>query len=103
MGRNNFRSLEGLGFFLEMSSNYTRIPGNRHIYNSWFQGFIDNIHLLDLRPKKWLKSSRFPVINLQFGDLEKFPRLERELLLLNITLGIPGPVHLLSGASEISV
>jgi len=64
MGRNNFRSLEGSGVFLEMSSNYTRIlERNRHIYNSWFQGFIDNIHLLDLRPKKWLKSSRFPVIN----------------------------------------
>ncbi len=33
------------------------------IYLQWYQGFIDNIHFLSLRPNKWLKSGRTPVID----------------------------------------
>ncbi len=64
MGWNNYRSLEGFGIKLEMSSNFTKIlEGNRQIYRNWFQIFIENIHLLDLRPNKWLKSGRLPTID----------------------------------------
>jgi len=64
LGRNNYRSLEGSGIDLEMSSNFTKIlDRNRSIYQQWYQGFIDNIHLLNLKPDKWLVTSRMPVIN----------------------------------------
>ena len=64
LGRNNYRSLEGNGFDLEMSSNFTQIlDRNRSIYQQWYQFFIHNVHLLNLRPNKWLKSSRLPLIN----------------------------------------
>ena len=64
LGRNNFRSLEGNGIDLEMSSNFTKIlDRNRSIYQQWYQSFIDNVHLLNLRPNKWLKSSRLPVVS----------------------------------------
>ena len=64
LGRNNYRSLEGSGIDLEMSSNFTKIlDRNRTIYLQWYQGFIDNIHFLSLRPNKWLKSGRTPVID----------------------------------------
>ena len=64
LGRNNYRSLEGSGIDLEMSSNFTKIlDRNRSIYQQWYQGFIDNIHLLNLKPDKWLVTSRIPVIN----------------------------------------
>jgi len=64
LGRNNYRSLEGNGFDLEMSSNFTQIlDRNRSIYQQWYQSFIHNVHLLNLRPNKWLKSSRLPLIN----------------------------------------
>ena len=62
MGRNNYRSLEGAGITLDMSYNLTSLlDRNREIYKNWFEIFISNIHLLDLRPNKWLKSSRSPV------------------------------------------
>ena len=64
MGRNNCRSLEGAGVKLEMSSNFTRIlERNRDIYKCWFKIFMDNVHMLGLRPKKWVKTSRLPVID----------------------------------------
>jgi len=64
MGRNNCRSLEGAGVRLEMSSNFTRIlERNRDIYKCWFKIFMDNVHMLGLRPKKWVKTSRLPVID----------------------------------------
>ena len=64
LGRNNFRSLEGNGIDLEMSSNFTKIlERNRSIYQQWYQSFIDNVHLLNLRSNKWLKSSRLPVVS----------------------------------------
>ena len=64
MGRNNSRSLEGNGIDLEMSLNFTKIlDRNRSIYQQWYQTFIDNIHLLNLRPNKWLKSDRLPLVD----------------------------------------
>ena len=64
LGRNNYRSLEGNGIDLDMSSNFTKIlDRNRSIYQQWYQSFIDNVHLLNLRPNKWLKSSRLPNVN----------------------------------------
>ena len=64
LGRNNYWSLEGSRIDLEMSSNFTKIlERNQSIYQQWYQGFIDNIHFLSLRPNKWLKSGRTPVIN----------------------------------------
>jgi len=64
LGRNNYRSLEGCGIDLTMSSNFTRIlDRNRDIYRDWYQTFINNVHLLNLRPKKWLKSSRLPIVD----------------------------------------
>ncbi len=61
---NNYRSLEGNGIDLEMGSNFTKIlERNRTVYQQWYQGFIDNLHFLSLRPNKWLKSGRTPVIN----------------------------------------
>ena len=57
LGRNNSRSLEGNGIDLEMSSNFTKIlDHNCSIYQQWYQTFIDNVHLLNLRPNKWLRS-----------------------------------------------
>ena len=47
-----------------MRSNFTKIlDRNRSIYQQWYQTFIDNVHLLNLHPNKWLKSSWLPVIN----------------------------------------
>ena len=64
LDRNNCRSLEGNGIDLEMRSNFTKIlDRNRSIYQQWYQTFIDNVHLLNLHPNKWLKSSWLPVIN----------------------------------------
>ena len=64
LGRNNSRSLEGSGIDLEMSSNFTKIlDRNRFIYQQWYQTFIDNVHLLNLRPNKWLKSDRIPEVS----------------------------------------
>ncbi len=57
LGSNNYRSLEGTGITLEMSTNFTKIlDRNQSIYQQWFQGFINNVHLLNLRPNKWLES-----------------------------------------------
>jgi len=64
LGRNNYRSLEGCGIDLKMSSNFTRLlDRNRNIYRCWYQTFVDNIHLLNLCPNKWLRSGRLPIIN----------------------------------------
>ncbi len=64
LGRNNYRSLEGNGFTLDMAGNFTKIlDRNRSIYQQWYQSFMENVHLLNLRPNKWLKSSRLPIID----------------------------------------
>ena len=64
LGRNNHRSLEGNGIDLDMTANFTKLlHRNRSIYQHWYQSFIENVHLLSLRPNKWLKSSRLPKID----------------------------------------
>jgi len=64
LGRNNYRSLEGSGFNIEMS----RIPSkilerNREVFKCWYQLFIDNIHMLQVRPDKWSVNTRMPIID----------------------------------------
>ena len=62
LGRNNHRSFEGCGINLEMSPNFTKLlDRNRAVYKCWFQTFVQNIHYLNLRPNKWLRSSRLPI------------------------------------------
>lgn len=62
MGRNNNRSLEYPGITLDMSANLTGLlERNRKMYRAWYQSFIDNIHLLALKPDKWNTTSRTPV------------------------------------------
>lgn len=64
LGRNNSRSLEGQGFDINASKIPTNIlEKNRMIYHTWMQLFIDNIHMLTMRPAKWCKTSRLPVID----------------------------------------
>ena len=64
LGRNIYRSLEGSGIKLDMSSNLTALSErNGELCGEWYRIFIENIHMLDLRPNKWLKNSRLPVID----------------------------------------
>ena len=64
LGRNNFRSLEEGGFDLEASKIPTNIlMRNREIYAVWFQLFIDNVHMFQMRPDKWSSNSRLPIEN----------------------------------------
>ena len=64
LGRNNNRSLEGAGFKLDMSGNLTNIlERNREIYYDGYRIFVENVHMLDLRPNKWLKTSKRPVVD----------------------------------------
>ena len=63
LGRNNYPSLEGSGIKLEMASKLIALlERNQELYCEWFGIFIENIHMLDLRPNKWLKNSRLPVL-----------------------------------------
>ena len=51
LGRNNYCSLEGSGIKLDMSSNLTALlERNQELYCEWYGIFIENIHMLDLRP-----------------------------------------------------
>jgi len=64
LGRNNSRSLEGPGITIDMSQDLRRIlERNREIYFYWYQLFIQNIHLLTLKPDKWVSDSRKPVVD----------------------------------------
>ena len=64
LGQNNYCSLEGSGIKLDMSSNLTALlERNRELYCEWYGIFNENIHMLDLRPNKWLKNSRLPILN----------------------------------------
>jgi len=46
LGRNNYRSLEGSGFNIEMSKIPSKIlERNREVFKCWYQLFIDNIHM----------------------------------------------------------
>ena len=63
LGRNNYYSLEGSGIKLDMASSLTALlERNCELYCDCYRIFIDNIHMLDLRPNKWLKNSRLPVL-----------------------------------------
>ena len=63
LGRKSYRSLEASGIKLDMFSNLiTLLERNCELYTEWYQIFIDSIHMLDLRPNKWLKNSRLPVM-----------------------------------------
>ena len=58
IGRNNYRSLEGVGIDLKNSVIPTEIlDRNREITTFWYQEFLDNIHMLMLKPNKFLNSS----------------------------------------------
>ena len=75
LGRNNFGTLDGSGIKLNMAANLTTmLERNRELYCEWYKIFIDNIHLLDLRPNKWLKNSRLPVLD----DIVLFVFLDSE-------------------------
>ena len=68
LGRNNCRSLEGSGIKLAL------LECNRELYCEWYGIFTENIHMLDLRPNKWLKNNRLPVLDdivlFVYNDLE---------------------------------
>ena len=64
LGRNNYQALEGSGIKLDMASNLnTLLERNRELYCEWYRIFLENIHMLDVRPNKWLKNSRLPVLD----------------------------------------
>ena len=64
LGQNNYLLLEGSGIKLDMSLNLiTLLERNCELYCEWYRIFIENIHMLDLRPNKWLKNKRLPVID----------------------------------------
>ena len=64
IGRNNYRSLEGLGIDLRNSQIPTEILNrNREITSFWYQEFLDNIHMLMLKPKKFLVNSTPPKVD----------------------------------------
>ena len=64
LGRNNARALERGGFDLNASKIPTNVlETNRQIYETWYQLFCDNIHMLMLKPDKWSTNSRMPLID----------------------------------------
>lgn len=69
LGRNNSRALVGSGISLRLSSNLTRmLEKNLQVYKAWYKLFMDQIHLLSLKPSKWETSGRQP----QMGDIVLF-------------------------------
>jgi len=64
LGRNNFRSLEGDGMDFSTSKFPDKVLEKvREVYGYWFQMFIDNIHMLTLKPDKFRKSDEPPKID----------------------------------------
>ena len=64
LGSNNYRALEVSGIKLDMASNLTiLLERNRELYCEWYGIFLENIHMLDLRPNKWLKNRRLPILD----------------------------------------
>ena len=57
LGRNNFRSLDPSGITLELGVQQL-LEQNNKIVNSWFQMFMDRLHLFTLKPEVWMQSSR---------------------------------------------
>ena len=73
LGRNNSRALVGSGMTLQLSSNLTKmLEKNRLIYQAWYQLFMDQIHLLALKPSKWDVTGRLP----KDGDIVLFVFLD---------------------------
>lgn len=73
LGRNNQRSLVGSGLSLDMTSNLTRIlEKNRQIYKAWYQLFMDQIHMITMKPPKWQVTGRLPEV----GDIVLFTYLD---------------------------
>ena len=61
LSRNNYCSLEGSGIKLDMASNLIALlERNWELYCEWYGIFIENIHMLDLRPNKWLEKTACP-------------------------------------------
>ena len=63
LGRNNNRSLASSGIDLDMPQRLTQLlDQNRTIYKAWYQLFMDQIHLIALKPDKWSTSTQPPSI-----------------------------------------
>ena len=76
IGRNNFRSMQGGGIDLSMSANLTNLLNrNQQIYDTWYQMYIDSIHLFALRPSLWPHTDKLPEI----GDVVIFVHKEDAL------------------------
>ena len=47
----------------EMDPGVTKLwDRNRNTHRCWYQTYINNDHLLNLCPYKWLRSSRLPIM-----------------------------------------
>ena len=56
LGRNNFRSLSGPISLTGGSGMDDLLQANRDIQKTWYQMFLDRLHHLILKPRKWLVS-----------------------------------------------
>ena len=73
LGKNNFRTMQGGGIDLNMSANLTNLLArNQQIYDTWYQMYIDSIHLFALRPSLWPHTDKFPEV----GDVVIFVHKE---------------------------
>ena len=82
LGRNNFRSLDGGGIYLENNQLPTDIlERNRDIVHCWYQLFIDNIHMITLKPSKFLKNSPAPRVD----DIVLFTMVDNQFAKESIT------------------
>ena len=64
LGRNNFRSLGGEGIQIDLSTDAAKIlENNRLIYSCWDHLYIDSIHQLFIRPRKWETTGRLPQVD----------------------------------------
>ena len=60
----NYLVKEGSRTKLFKSSNLIALlERNQELNCERYRSFIENIHMLDLRPNKWLKNSRLPIID----------------------------------------
>ena len=63
LGLNNKRGLAGAGIDFESSVNLKKMLARGHeLFGVWYQMYIDNIHLLNLKPNMWVKSNALPVV-----------------------------------------
>ena len=79
LGRNNYQALEGSEIKLDLASNLTTLlERNQELYCEWYGIFLENIHMLDLRPNKWLKNSRLPFLMTLFCSSLMTLSMERQ-------------------------